>query len=341
MTGYLTTPPRWTWLLASGVAALILGTLIRLPRVAGAGFPLYDGGMTYAMTQEIAANGLKLPLTTAYNGGEIPFAYPPFGHYSAIAFRWLAGVSMLTVFQWLPLLVNLVTVALFPVLAARLLETRRAVLIASLAFPCFPFSYQWLIMGAGVTRSWGMLFFILAATGSLLTLDDPKPLRVALAAFGVAGAVLSHPEFGVLSILTVALAALAMSQPPGAARLARRKRWALAAGILAAAAALTAPWWVTMLTRYGLTPYRAAAGSSSSSLSGFLTGLAIFPLTAEPVLSVLGVLGIVGALVLAGSGRPFAGTWVLLAMVAVPRNSATPITAPLAVAVGSAWIESS
>ena len=59
------------------LCAIILGALVRLLYIAGSDFPINDGGLFFTMTRDLQANGFLIPKVTSYNGGGLPFAYPP------------------------------------------------------------------------------------------------------------------------------------------------------------------------------------------------------------------------------------------------------------------------
>ena len=63
------------------LAILLTGALVRLAAVLGADFPAGDGGLFATMIEDIRAASFGLPAFTSYNGGDIPFAYPPLGLY--------------------------------------------------------------------------------------------------------------------------------------------------------------------------------------------------------------------------------------------------------------------
>ncbi|HTE83970.1 MAG TPA: hypothetical protein VK821_04495, partial [Dehalococcoidia bacterium] len=92
------------------LAAVALGFLVRWRYIAVADFPLNDGGMFYVMTRELQRSHYLLPAFTSYNGAHIPFAYPPLGFYLAGLLSAGLHLSLLTVFRFLPLLVNLATI---------------------------------------------------------------------------------------------------------------------------------------------------------------------------------------------------------------------------------------
>src|SRR5579885_1145261 len=65
------------------IAVMILAAVIRLRYVFAADFPLGDGGLFSIMAEEVERAYFRLPSFTSYNGGQIPFAYPPVGLYTA------------------------------------------------------------------------------------------------------------------------------------------------------------------------------------------------------------------------------------------------------------------
>src|SRR5439155_11333388 len=107
------------------VAALIallgivnLGLFVRLVLVAaGKGFPLNDGGMFYAMVQDLQRAGYHLPAFTSYNGGNIPYAYPPLGFYLAGALNDVAHISLIDILRFLPAIASTLTIPAFYLLA--------------------------------------------------------------------------------------------------------------------------------------------------------------------------------------------------------------------------------
>ncbi len=310
--------------LAVAGLAVAVALAFRLPMVARADFPVYDGGLFSVMASEIAAEGFALPRFTSYNGGDVPFAYPPLGLYVTALVARATGWPVLAVVQWLPLVVSLLAVAAFAALARRLLPSPRAAVLAAVVFPLLPYSSQWVIMGGGVTRAFGFLFALLAAVAVADAASRPSPVRIALAGLAAAGAVLSHPEFGVFALLGVVLVPLLGARG--------RARFAVPAMVAPAALLLAAPWWATVVARFGIAPFRAAASSTPFDLRGLVAAAAVFPFTAEPYLRLLGVLGILGTLLLAATGRALVPAWLLLTLAAIPRNGATPLTVPLALA---------
>jgi hypothetical protein len=235
-------------------AAMALGFAIRAVWVLPADFPLNDGGLFLLMVEAMQRALPGLPETVRYNGLDIPFAYPPLAFASAAALGWF-GVSPLDALRYLPLAVNTLSIGALAVLARVLLIRQVAVVVGTLLFAVMPGSYLWLIMGGGLTRSFGFLFALLglAAACRLSTHHDRRTIIV-LGVFAALTA-LSHLEMAWFLAVGSGAAYLALDRSrDGLVRL-------VAAGLLAAA--IAAPWWLTVLPRYGLGPWLAAFQTAS------------------------------------------------------------------------------
>ena len=81
--------------LVAVAVAFVTGTAIRAYYVLRESFPVNDGGMFYAMARDIQSAGYLLPRYTDYNGGEIPFVYPPLTLYAAALGDALTPASLL------------------------------------------------------------------------------------------------------------------------------------------------------------------------------------------------------------------------------------------------------
>src|SRR6185295_12252353 len=86
----------------------------------------------------------------------------PLGLYAAGLLSDATRLDLLTVFRFLPLLVSTLSIVAFLPLARRLLAGRTQTVVAAFAFALVPRSFEWMIMGGGMTRSFGFLFAILA-----------------------------------------------------------------------------------------------------------------------------------------------------------------------------------
>src|SRR5919204_6989211 len=84
--------------------ALLFALAARLPYFARSNFPLNDGGLFVAMSQDVLANHFALPAVTSYNAADrIPFGYPPLAFYIVAGLHALLGTDLLTLARWVPL----------------------------------------------------------------------------------------------------------------------------------------------------------------------------------------------------------------------------------------------
>ena len=237
--------------------ALLLGALVRISFVTAFDFPLNDGGLFYTMSSDLQSNSYRIPEFTTYNFDRIPFAYPPLSLYAASLVDDATPLSMFGVFRLLPLCASIATMFAFLALARRILPDRVSLVAAVTAFALIPRSFEWMIMGGGLTRSLGLFFAVLALHEAHRLYVGRR--RSAAVTLGVLAGLtlLSHLEIAwFLAFSTVILLAAHGRHRTGAL------------GTLAAVAiavAVAAPWWITVLTQHGASPFVAAATTSSPS----------------------------------------------------------------------------
>ena len=207
--------------------------------------------MLLALIRDLRANDFILPRITTYNSSGIPFAYPPLAMYVAAVLSSLSSISELDLLRWLPPLASAILIPVFYWLAQRILGSRSKAIIATLLYAVMPGSSDWLVMGGGLTRSFGVLFSLLAiGYAHRLFNGQGDKKNIGLATLFCALAVLSHPEVG----LQAAAAYLVFLVIYG------RKVSGLvnAAMVASGTAALTAPWWLTVLRYHGFSPFESA-----------------------------------------------------------------------------------
>jgi Dolichyl-phosphate-mannose-protein mannosyltransferase len=275
------------------------------------------------MARDLQRAGYALPAATTYNAADVPFAYPPLGFYLAGFAAAIGPWSLLDVFRLLPLLCCLLLIPAFYGLARRLLDPLAAA-CAVVAFALLPRSFEWLLMGGGVTRAPGLLFAVLALWQAhrLYTRGGAAPLL--LTTLFAAATVLSHPEMAWFLAYSGALLWLAWG---------RTRRATAASGMVAAGTALlTAPWWATVLARHGPTPL-LAAGSSGWTLLG-LASLLKLEISDEPAFPLLGALALGGVLACLRDRRWLLPAWLAAVFLLGPRSALTVGAVPLGLLAG-------
>jgi len=318
--------------------AIVLGVLVRLVPALRFDFPLNDGGLFYQMSLELQRAGFAIPDVTNYNGDHIPFAYAPFGFYvAALLGRTPEGI--LAAVRWLPVLVSILVLPAFVLLARRLLPNERTVVAATFAFALLPRAFLWLIMGGGLTRSFGMLFTVLALWQVHL-LYTTRSWRYAFpTAVLTSLTVLSH--IGTAPFLAVSIALMWVAYG-------RHRQGILASLVVAAlTVVLTAPWWGVVVAKHGLAPFLAAQASGGSVLSGSEARWAVrlalarltIGITGEPLFPLIFVSAMLGALVELTRRRWVLATWWLLVVLAELRAPGTYSAIPIAMLAGVAVTE--
>ena len=307
--------------------ATVLGFYLRFMLVARADFPLNDGGLFYLMTRELMEAGFRLPAFTAYNGAEIPFAYPPLGFYVAGLIASATGWPLLDVIRLLPAVLSTLAIPAFYLLARCILRSPLQAAVATVAFAILPRTFSWFVMGGGLTRAPGFLFALLMLRQAYLMFTRGARRDVVLT--GVLGSllVLSHSEITWFAVYTAVLMFLFFG------RTRRALVGALAVGAIVVV--LSAPWWASVIHHHGTGPFLdAAAGGGYGNFSWFPAKTFLF--TDEPFLPILAALGLLGAFASIAEGTLFLPVWLGSIFLINPRNPETPATVPLAMLVAVA-----
>ena len=251
-------------------------------------FPLNDGGMFFSAIEDIRRAGYALPTVLSYNGSTIPFAYPPLAFYLSALTRDGLGISTTDVLRLLPVLfAGLIVVAYVP-LARALSTSAVAAAVAVFVVATQPSAYTWMVMGGGLTRALGITCAIVGLTAMHRYYTRGGRLPLAIAAVMATLTLLSHIEmtwfmgFSALIFLFF---------------YARDRRRALRGSLIVAAVAIvaTAPWWLTVIARWGVGPFIAAA--TTGSLSNPFVDLMEFRRTDEPYFPIIAAVGLLGLVV--------------------------------------------
>ncbi len=304
---------------------LALGGLIRAAHVARSDFPLGDGGLFLAIVDHLNRGGFALPVFVQYNAQEIPFGYPPLGFYLAAAAAHLSGATSIEVMRALPLAFSVATLVVFGLLARTVLGTGPRALGAVFAFSVLPLAYRYFIMGAGITRSPGLAFAVLTVWLVYLLCTRQQRTLIPLAATAGALAVMSHPNAAWFAAYSCAIVVAYFG----------RRRASLVDTMMVAVgvAALSAPWWLTVIERHGVAPFLVAAQSSNPGVPAWAL-LLLLRLTEEPAGPIILLSGLLGAMLCVRAGEYWLPTWLVAACVLDTRYAGTFAMVPLALLAG-------
>ncbi|MCL5256969.1 MAG: hypothetical protein M1319_04125 [Chloroflexi bacterium] len=307
-------------------SSIALGLVIRFWFLSQSNFPLNDGGLFYNMVLDLQRSGWILPAYTTYNLDQIPFAYPPFAFYLAGAAQAVTHASLIDVFRFLPLATNVLTIIALAFFARDMLSSRTAAVWAVFTFALLPRSYEWTIMGGGLTRSLGFLFAVLALHQAYLLYTRRNWIHLPLAAVLSGLTAISHIEMAWFLAFSLVLLALFYG---------RYRSGILYTVIIGCGAVLvSAPWWVTVLMQHGLSPFLMSSGSHGAILDGLMSIIRLEPVT--QIVAMVSILGIVACL---GRLQFFLPVWLVAIYLLDSRGGATPATVPLALLAGMGMTE--
>ena len=309
--------------------SLLFALAIRWPYFVRSDFPLGDGGMFLAMTQDLVSSHLALPQQTSYNAEAIPYAYPPLAFYVLAGLHTLLGTDLLALDRWLPLAANLASVLGVVVLARAVLPAGPARVLGPIIFALLPRSYEWLIMGGGITRSLGYLLAIACLVQAVALARAPSWRRLGVCALLAGLALAAHLEEGLFALYSAALALVCLRRDGRAV--------VLGAAIGLGALLLSAPWWASVVLHHGLGPFQAASHTGGWSMPAtLLAAVGDFLAPASVPLGLVGSLGLLGAALCLVRGQLFLPLWLGAIFVLTPRSGPSEGVLPLALLAGLA-----
>jgi len=320
MQGNLNRPTQHkSFLLLCLSLSISLSLVVRLPYFFTSDFVLNDGALFVQMAEAIRQNHYALPEAVRYNQINLPFAYPPLAFYLVAFLTDAFRLDILEVVRYLPFVFNLLCVGIFILLAARLIQNKVILLYTSLFFPLIPRSYEWLIMGGGVTRSVGFFFALLAMYQSTRLLKRDLP-SFGYSSLFLSMAALSHLEWGITAMVTVLLLILS--------REFNQRGLLLSLALGAVVLVATSPWWITILRWHGLEPFMAASKTSQWNLANLLLFFKIFD---DGLGLPLSLLAIIGWFSCVAKRNWFLPLWLIVIFVTTPRHGPTAAAMPLAI----------
>ena len=286
------------------VTAILFGLIIRLAAPLNAQGPVNDGGLFLQMTSELQENGFELPRYSSYNAGEIPFAYPPLGFYLVGFIQNISGIPLFVLYTWLPALFSTIAILGFYFLALQFTQDNLKASVAALFYACIPKSFDWFVMGGGVTRAPAILFAFLALAyvhKLFVTRDARYILQVSIFSSLL---VLTHPEIAYHTAFSVILFAIFFL------RGGRSVVHALVTAFVILV--FTSPWWFIDFQRYGIEIFRTVLAARSRDFASQFLFRTQFNLGGEILLTVVGVFALIGLIQEIRQRNFFLLVWVFL-----------------------------
>lgn len=263
------------------------------------------------MTLDLQNNRFRLPNMTTYNNAAVPFAYPPLGFYLAGGIQSMTQIPFQVIFQYLPALLSTLAIAAFYFLALQITGDKLKASVATLFYALTPQSFDWSVMGGGVTRAPALLFsfLTLAFAHRLFTSGDAR--QIVPASLSATLLVLSHPEITLQTVVSICVLGLFFLHGKTGLLLSM-----VAAGCTAL---LTLPWWLTVVSHHGLAPFQTALAAHPRNFAYSLLYLFQFNLTGEALLAIAAILGLIGLVQELLRRQWFLPAWIGLSFVSDPR----------------------
>ncbi|MFN8412654.1 MAG: glycosyltransferase family 39 protein [Anaerolineales bacterium] len=310
--------------------AFLGGIFVRFYPVFRAGFPLNDGGMFLDMVRDLKASHYSLPEFTSYNYLKIPYAYPPFAFYVSRVLSDVFFFSEISLIQWLPPFINSLSIFVFYFLACEILGSQSRGALASAFYALTPAAFGWFVMGGGLTRSFGSLFTLLSIlwVGRLFKVGGNKALVLSVVFCGLA--ILSHPEAGIHTAAVCILLWLFFG------RTRRSLIYAMIVGV--GTILLSSPWWFTVISYHGFTPFLSALHTGSYGTS-FLLAFYNLIFSRESFVPILVVLRIVSMIWATWKKEYFLIFWVVIPYLVEPRSAPSIAFYPLCMLIALATFD--
>jgi hypothetical protein len=296
------------------VFGLLLGAYARFLPTLMVGFPVTDGGLFYEMTKALQASHYSLPAFVEYNGISIPFAYPPLGFYLTALVSDLFHMPLIEAFRWIPAAGSVIFVIAFFPLASAILKSPLKGSLATVFFALLPRSISWYIMGGGITRVLGHLFLMLLLFSAYKLFTTPSKKYLVMTILFGSGVVLSHPEASLHAVvLCIVLWAFFGRTKEGI-----KNALLVALGVIV----LTAPFFLTVISRHGLQPFLSAAQTGFQSPLAWvaiLTG----SFADEKFVTLISALALLGFVISLSRREFLLPVWLFLPAIIDPRSAAS------------------
>jgi hypothetical protein len=193
--------------------------------------------------------------------------------------------------------------------------------LATFIFVLIPNSYWFQIVGGGLTRAWGELFFLLTLYCVYRMYHENTPVWIFFAILSGSLVVLSHLEWA----LQAATASFIFFIFWGRNSRGAHHTIAVIAGVLL----LTSPWWATVMLRHGIDIFLRASQVTYPPWEFFVP---LFSLSfTHETIPVIAVLAITGIFVHLAQKDYLPVTWILLSLLVDPRGGPSASVFPASI----------
>lgn len=289
-------------------------------------FPLNDGGLFYEAVQLILRHHYTLPAFFEYNNAHIPFTYPPLGFYVSAFLTDVFRLPLLSVFAYLPIVISSLSVIPFFAFLRELGFNRKLSFLASLIMVSIPSGYYWLVMGGGITRSFGFLFMLTSLYLLVAYLKQKSSTTIfgVFAGVSIGLTVLSHLETTLLLAITILILFIGKIIPFHL----RRVLFMILITFI-----VISPWLIIIYASHGFSPYYSAFVTNylpSQTITVFFAFLQLH-LVNEVAIPIFGTIALFGIIYMSARKKYFELAWVVAIFILMPRSVYNYIHLPIAI----------
>ena len=204
-----------------------------------------------------------------------------------------------------------------------MLKSPNPALLATAGFAFLPRAYTWFVMGGGISRAMGQFFMLLTVWSAYKAFTGKQRKHTLLCALFSALVAVSHPGQFLHTLILCTYLWLYLDW----------KAIIRALTIALGAAFLSAPWWLTVITHYGIAPFLSAAQTGGAS-GNFWIALVAPTFAEESVLTVFTICAILGLTVKIIQREYLLGGFLLLPFLFDPRTAPSIAIIPLTMLAG-------
>jgi len=296
--------------------ALFASIIPRIFVVMRSSFPLNDGGLFLTMINDLLANRFSLPSFTSYNMSNIPYVYPPFAFFFIALLHRFTAIPVIDLIHYIPVIISSFTIPLVFGIARKLRYTYIQSILGMFLFACTFRSWEWIIMGGGVTRAFGFVFSLLTVYTMLQKKNESLKALVPTGVF-LGMTILSHPEFAFFTGTFIIF--LTIWKTKSISRIFI---------VYLISLLIISPWLYIVLLNHGLTPIISAFQSKLNPSATFIS-LLIGYITDSPYTGLIPAFFILGGMVAVLQKQYIIPLWFILPFVTTPDMAFTATTIPL------------
>lgn len=311
---------------------IILGaSAIRYQLVQSSYYPLNDGGLFFQMVVDLQDNHYQIPEYTTYNQSQIPFVYPPAPFFFVGLINSFLGFDLLQLFKYLPLVFNVFTIPIVSLLVYELTQNRQISLLATFLWSFALPSYQWQIMGGGITRSPALFFSLLSLVFISREFKTPSLRNLLLASVFAALTLLSHFEIFWNTALCMAVFWLFTSD---------KKKASISLLLIAISTlVLSLPYWLTIFRHHEIGTILNSISSGEFNIIKSVITLTLFNYMNEFSFTIISALAFIGLLQLVAKKNYLLPIWFILVVFFDPRSVNRSALLPLSIIAAMAIID--